>query len=308
MFRKNSILFLCLILIFTGCSINNEALFIKSYKNTLNLNSLYRKTSYRLSIETNKNELSDDEKNISYLLDTITGEISSRYNKAQGCILKNGIISTPSIDFNFEFQDDGLDKSLLLPFYSRYINLGSSLKSKKHVDPLNISSIKKATFINMGSEIIDTPEGAVKVKNLKISLDDTNSKTLILYGLNEALKSTEFTPLNDLFKKKHNVNLKNKLLNRVSSLSVENFSAIISIDKDYRIVNWEVDLTLYSNQKNSKIRSVRYQESSMLWNFNNDNSFTFTDINALNSFSLEDMEKNTPETLESFILSYLFLL
>ena len=308
MFQKNSIIFLCLILIFAGCSINNEDIFIKSYKNTINLKSLYRKTSYNLSIETNKNELSDDEKNISYLLDDIRGEITSRYNKEQNSIIKNGIISTPSIDFNFDFQDDGLNKSLLLPFYSRYINLGSSANSKKGTIPLTIDSIKKATLTDIGSQIIDTPEGAVKVKNLKISLDNNNSKSLILYNLNQALQSTEFTPLNDLFQKKHNINLKNKLLNRVSSLSVENFSAVISIDKDYRIVNWKVDLTLYSNQKTSKIRNVRYQESSMLWNFNNDNSFTFTDINGLNSFSLEDMEKNTPETLESFIRSYLFLL
>jgi len=318
---------LILIILLMGCQ--QDAL--KYYQeSSLKTDAIDRaKSTIDLQLKVEVSELlKDEEPTLTDFISEINFNTSTQFDQKLGKRIASQYIGNGLIGIDTVYYKDGDNEYLKIPFTGKYISL-DQLMSDEDLDfsmyeevPISdnaVEALKDLWFnlagqddvVKLGNEVIDTPEGEVKVKKFVISFSHEQIQTFLKEAMNilegdELLRSKikdyplfiiedgKMTISNDSFEIDVDEVLDSLRL-ALRDMIIEEFKLITYIDVDQYIIESEYEIKVsFKGFLVDYLENVEFKLKYALYDLHEKIKFNFPEINDSNTTTIDEVL----ETLE----------
>lgn len=307
--KKIILLLVCTILL-VGCNRNEFELYREATEKTDTINIAKAKTDIKIDIEFGEKTPEDLKgmKEINY-----SNDIS--FNKSESKKISRQYIGNETMGIDTVFYLNGNENYFKIPFVGKYIKLDedSFLDIQFNEPPITEDTISEVALtwnalvneddvVSLGNEVVDTPEGEVKVKKLVVTFTDVQLKSFIddvldIVSKDEKLKrdinnypvynisDDEFTETD--YEVDLDVLIKN-VRDFMSFVSFDSFTVTTYIDIDDYIVNEEFDIEVsFKSIASNYVRSVSFSSFYQLYDIGEKIEFIYPILNENNTTTIE---------------------
>lgn len=238
---------------------------------------------------------------------------NTKFNKKENKIITRQFLGSDTIGFDTTYYNNEGVEYLDLPMVGKLVTLDDILnyfeiidnneeftnviskESIKKISQLWLNLVEEEDVVNLGNEVVDTPEGEVKVKKILIRATDNQIKVFIkkildvLRDDSEFMKNISTYPLVSIDEDGELEEIENMLdadeiLNSweelLKNISFLNFEITTYIDIDKFIVNEELEVEIiFEGELNKYIKSIKFKNFYELYDINEKNEFIFPELN-----------------------------
>lgn len=314
---KKILLIGIMILALVGCSPEALDYYQTATEKTESLTLGKSKTSLALNIEFDES-IGEDIK----AFDTFTYTSDSQFDRDEDKKIVHQHLSTLALGVDSVYYKDQLVEFVKMPFVGKYLDLNDvtfdtfDMSAYQEI-PFTEASINKMIIawktlveaddvVDLGNEVIDTPEGEVKVKKLVITFTHDQMKTF----LNDMLLIVEE---DTLFQEKiqtyPGINISEEGIEQVEqvydvdvTMVVDQFKRLLDqividefvlttyIDIDAYIIESQYDISLsFVGELGDYIDRIEFDGKYELYDLHEDNTFVFPSLTEENMTTLEEL-------------------
>lgn len=238
---------------------------------------------------------------------------NTKFNKKENKIITRQFLGSDTIGFDTTYYNNEGVEYLDLPMVGKLVTLDDILnyfeiidnneeftnviskESIKKISQLWLNLVEEEDVVNLGNEVVDTPEGEVKVKKVLIRATDNQIKVFIkkildvLRDDSEFMKNISTYPLVSIDEDGELEEIENMLdadeiLNSweelLKNISFLKFEITTYIDIDKFIVNEELEVEIiFEGELNKYIKSIKFKNFYELYDINEKNEFIFPELN-----------------------------
>ena len=314
------ILLIVVLVLLTGCSKEYLEVYQEAVVKTELINDGKKVDKLNINFEFGDSLLNNSEIDMNFF-EHITYTQNTKFNKKENKIIIRQFLGSDTIGFDTVYYNNEGVEYLNFPTFGKIVTLNDIMnyfgkidKTEEFTNIISKESIKKINKLwldifeaenvaNLGNEVVDTPEGEVKVKKLLISATDKQIKIFIKQAIDILKNDSEFIKTINrdlLFSIDGNsepIKTENKLdieslLNSWDDLSknisFKNFEMATYIDIDKFIVNGELQVEiLFKGQLKKSIKSIKLKNFYELYDINEKNEFIFPKLD--NTMTVEEI-------------------
>lgn len=268
-------------------------------------------------------KLPEELEKIRNFVESVTYSNDTMYDKEENNIIVRQYFGTNTIGFDTVFYSNNGNEFLKIPFLGKFIeldNLGEfdneilseinfeeppiSEETVKQVSDLWLQLINEEDVVNLGNEVVDTPEGEVKVKKMVVTFKDSQLKEFLNQVLDmlkydekfrsELLNYPGFTIDEDQKMgavETTDVDTEEMIENLrtfIGFISFDKFVMTTYIDIDDYIVDSEYEISVsFVGIISEVIKSIKVSSSYQLYDIGEKIEFLFPEINKNNTTTLK---------------------
>lgn len=289
--------------------------------------------------------LTDAQSDLAALLRDVTYTSEKQFDKTSNESIVRQYLGTTLMGFDTVFYNNKGFEYIKVPFVGKYIKVedlfdfdalnvdtlegntfDTSVYQEAPITAETLDAIEKAWYdlieeddvVNLGKEVVDTPEGEVKVKKLVVTFSNEQVKTFLNKALDlidedekfkEEFKNYLMYSLNDqdeMTLTEMDIEIDSTLViesvrTLIDDLIVEEFKMVSYVDVDQYIIESQYDIHLsFVGNIGDYIKSIQLTVSYQLYELHEAISFDFPEMNDQNTITLSGILDQLNDKIPDF--------
>ncbi|MDF2547477.1 MAG: hypothetical protein K0R93_2375 [Anaerosolibacter sp.] len=326
------LIIIILSLFITGCTSGNIMnQYMQALEQTENIQRSSELIEFTTELDFSDLDLTLEEKKQLDMFSSVKGSFVSKHDKEKGISFLDGHIDMKNLGFDVKIYEDQERIVALMPIFSKYMvihkdqdptslqkNFSMIQIDEEEIKTLWNSMITQSSIQKIGNKMVSTNEGEIRTTAFEVTLQDAEIKKLGKTFIQTILKNPETKQsfmkfMNDMPTGEDADQFLNTeedfeeflghMEKGIDQMKINEFRHTGSFDKDHYIIEENISLNYAMEVEPAKNIQVSYVLQITRWDINKSFEIEMPDITEENSFTLDQLDENTPKLIEDLIKS-----